>query len=562
MPTKIEATELQLKDIFSDDYDFRMPIYQRPYAWTREETQELINDLINAMNVVELEPYFLGSIVITRESEKSEAYVVDGQQRLTTITILFCTLRDLAKREGYHDNASELDQYIKAKGNSIEKTQDRFRLSLRDRDNDFFQKNIQEFGALDDNISMDSKKISDSQLNLGNNANLALEKLSDLDHENRIKLSSFLALNCYLVVVSASNEEAANRIFMVMNDRGLNLSATDILKSYIIGKISNQSIMEDQVNHWEEIEVDLGREHFRDLFSHVYTVKVQDRPRQILENVYRRDIIDTIVNADNFINDILVPYSEAYRKIRNPIYYQLDSQHGDKIKDILDYLQRIDNEDWIPPVLECFKTYQDEEAILRFLLDFERLVYGVFILRYYRDARVARYGRILSHMESGLDLYDSSSPLQLTVHEKSDILTKLDEDVYRQGSFPKTLLLRLDSMMSDEGARYNLQVTTVEHVLPQNPQKESEWIKSFPDPDVREDWTHRLGNLVLLSRRKNSKASNWDFERKKQEYFQRSGVSTFALTTDVLKEKEWTLDVLKRRQSDLINIFKKGWRLD
>lgn len=562
MPTKIEAKELQLKQIFSDDYDFRMPIYQRPYAWTREETQELIDDLINAMNVVDPEPYFLGSIVITRESEKSEAYVVDGQQRLTTITILFCVLRDLAEREGCNDEARDLDRYIKAKGSSIEETQDRFRLSLRDRDSDFFRKNVLEFGILNKNLAPDSQNIPDSQLNLVDNAKLALEELSNLKYDDRHKLSSFLALKCYLVVVSASNEEAANRIFMVMNDRGLNLSATDILKSHIISNITDESLVESQTNLWEEIEVDLGREDFRNLFSHIYTVKIKDRPKQILENLYRRNIIGPIVTADNFVDDILVPYSEAYQKIRKPIYNQSESQHGGKIKDTLDYLQRINNDDWIPPVLECFKTFHDEQSILKFLVDFERLVYGVFILRQYRDARVTRYGRILSHMERGLDLYDSSSPLQLTVREKEDILTKLNEDVYRQGSFPKTLLLRLDSMMSDEGARYNLQVTTVEHVLPQNPQKESEWIKSFPDPDVREDWTHRLGNLVLLSRRKNSKASNWDFERKKQEYFQRSGVSTFALTTDVLKEREWTLDVLKRRQSDLINIFKKGWRLD
>ncbi|MYF74056.1 MAG: DUF262 domain-containing protein [Gemmatimonadetes bacterium] len=98
MPATIEATELQLLDVFSDKYIFNIPPYQRPYAWTTEQTGELLDDLLYAMGRIEqmneAPPYFLGSIVIIKkEKENPLAEVIDGQQRLTTLTILLCVLR-------------------------------------------------------------------------------------------------------------------------------------------------------------------------------------------------------------------------------------------------------------------------------------------------------------------------------------------------------------------------------------------------------------------------------------------------------------------------------------
>lgn len=103
---------------------------------------------------------------------------------------------------------------------------------------------------------------------------------------------------------------------------------------------------------------------------------------------------------------------------------------------------------------------------------------------------------------------------------------------------------------------------TVEHVSPQNPSAESEWLTWFPTLEERENYTHRLGNLVLLSRSKNSQAGNYDFKRKKEEYFtSKTGVANFALTTQVLMEKEWTYEVIEKRQKQLIDKLKEVWRL-
>ena len=134
--------------------------------------------------------------------------------------------------------------------------------------------------------------------------------------------------------------------------------------------------------------------------------------------------------------------------------------------------------------------------------------------------------------------------------------------IYSQPIVPKPLLLRLDSLLVDKGVVYDHSVITIEHVLPQNPKEDSEWINWFPDKEQREEWTHKIANLVLLSRRKNTQASNYDFDRKKHEYFKRDGKrSIFALTNEVIDESEWTPKVLERRQEELIDKLKKEWRL-
>ena len=126
----------------------------------------------------------------------------------------------------------------------------------------------------------------------------------------------------------------------------------------------------------------------------------------------------------------------------------------------------------------------------------------------------------------------------------------------------KPVLQRLDEALSAGGASYD-ELVSIEHVLPQTVETGSEWEDLFPDEAVREEWTHRLANLVFLTRRINTRASNWDFETKKEKYFQsEDGTSPFPLTQGVLMTDAWTLDHLKQRQKQLIGVLCKVWELE
>ncbi len=148
MSQTIEAEQRRLGQIFSDAYDFIIPPYQRPYAWATEQTSALLDDLQTASEAKEIEdmpPYFLGSIVIIKKKEKALSEVIDGQQRLTTLTILLCVLRELIEDDGVRD---ALDERVVAKGDALRNVEDRMRLQLRDRDEMFFREKIQSKGHL------------------------------------------------------------------------------------------------------------------------------------------------------------------------------------------------------------------------------------------------------------------------------------------------------------------------------------------------------------------------------------------------------------------------------
>ena len=561
------AKELALIDVFSDKFLFEMPSHQRPYAWETDQADVLLSDLENAV-VNREDAYFLGSIVLikTGDDDSTQHLVIDGQQRLATLTILLCVLRELSDK----NTADEIDKYVRQQGSSIAGTRDRFRLTLRERDKNFFRKKVQDTNSLEDFIHEGVEySAPDSWKRIFENSKSLWESLEQKSVEMRKSLATFIIQHCYLVVVTASDRTSAHRIFSVLNARGLNLEPTDLLKADVLGAIFPRDKEPEYMQKWEDIEEELGREEFRNLFSHLYVIYKRDRHHRGLAEAFNEDVLsleENKLDSIRFIDEVLEPYSDGYQIVSNAMYKSVDN--AAEVNLYLQYLGWIDNRDWIPTVMAFHHRYRnDSAAILQFLKDFDRLAYGLFILRTRRDPRISRYSRILKAIRAGDELSaDARGPLALTSLEKRDILRKLDdESIYQNppGRFTRPLLARLSNAMADVPRPIpEFNRVTVEHVLPQNPAKDSEWIKAFRDKEKREEWTHKLANLVLLSRRKNTRAQNYDFKRKKTEYFQQGGTrSEFALTAGVVNELEWKPSVLQRRQRYLINILKEEWRL-
>ena len=556
MAATIEATEIQLMNVFDDQYTFRIPPYQRPYAWTTEQTSELLEDLLYAVRGVEsvdqTPPYFLGSVVVIQESGSSLAEVVDGQQRLTTLTILLCVLRELADE----NKKTQLEVFVWQEGNEYKGTEPVFRVTLRERDREFFRKNVQTSGNLRKFVERDSTKGPDSQQRIHENTKHIWHELRGLTSDQRKLLGEFITRRCYVVIVSTSDQSSAYRIFSVMNDRGLDLSPTDILKAEIIGAKDDRDRAK-YTEAWENIEDDIGRDNFRDLFTHIRMIYMKEKARGELTEEFRNGVLKHATNAD-FVDDVLIPYADVYKSVN-----RIDEIRESKINEIdryLQYLGRLDNFDWIPPAMAFFYKEPSDNEKLQFVRALERLAYGMFILRLNINKRLSRYVPILDAIETEKDLFVESGPFELSSDECAEILRILDGPIYSLPRVPRPLLLRLDGLLADVGATYDHPTITIEHVLPQTPNTDSEWTTVFPDEGEREYWTDRLGNLVLLSRRKNSQAQNYDFERKKRDYFQTS-VSVFPLTVDVQNESEWTPSVLDCRQKRLVDLLRVEWRL-
>jgi hypothetical protein len=198
-----------------------------------------------------------------------------------------------------------------------------------------------------------------------------------------------------------------------------------------------------------------------------------------------------------------------------------------------------------------------------FFKDLERLAYSMLIRKSSINDRIEKFSRLTKEIESGEDTNGAKSALQLSQAEQGATYKVLSGPLYDTlaARARSAVLLRLDALMSCGGATYDYETITVEHILPQSPKAESKWAEWFPDAQKRLEVVHSLGNLALLTRKKNASASNWEFDRKKKAYFSKDGVSPFVLTTQVLEHNDWTPAVVAARQKQLCEKLESHWRL-
>ena len=558
---QIVGKEYYLKHIFGDGFRFFIPRYQRPYAWTTEQTEELLDDIWtahegDAIPVTQKDPYFLGSIVLIKEEHQPLAEVIDGQQRLTTLTILMSVLRHLQP-----NGADAISDYLRQKGKIFEGMKDEFRLTLRPQDAEFFEKYIQQENGLSVLEKLNPGGLrNDAQRNIRANTLYLAGKLSAKPTEQLAAFTQFIITKCLLVVVSTPDMESAYRIFSVMNDRGLNLSHADILKAEVIGKISGEASQDAYGKKWETAEENLGRDAFEALFAHIRMIHVKQKLRTtILKEL--REHVKPSTRPTKFIDEQLTPYADAMETIKDADYQSANG--AEKVNTYLKWLNRVDNFDWVPPSLVALAKHgNDSEWLGWFFMQLERLAACMMIMRYGINDRLDRYAAILQVMEDGCEDHVLAAKLEPTEYEKRKTFSNLNGNLYELTKVRAYVLLRLDTMLSGGGAVYDYPIVTIEHVLPQTPKKDSQWMKWFPEQVDRDGWVHRLANLVLLSRKKNSEAQNYDFETKKAKYFTSDkGVVPFVLTTQVLGYSEWNPDLLKKRQSDLLEKLGELWSL-
>jgi len=558
---KISGAEYPIKLIFDDQFVFTIPPYQRPYSWTQDEVTELLDDLLDAAgqaDVDEANPYFLGAIVLAKEESKPESEVIDGQQRLITLTIL---LSALAATFEDKDESDALWKFIAQKGNEFAETENKMRLTVRERDAKFFRNYIQEQGELQKLEALDPAQLeNDAQRNVRFNALLLRSRLAEIRGEVRKNLAKFVVQKCYLVAVSTPDTDSAFRIFSVLNNRGIDLSPADIFKSDVLGLIQDKDEQRQYQDKWEDTEAELGVDRFKMLFSHIRTIFAGEKARDSLLREFKLHVLDKYQDKRDFVDQVLVPCGDVYAKVDQSAWES--TSHADGINRWLSWLNRIDNQDWVPPAIVYLSKYSnDAEKICLFLERLERLAASMFVRRCGINQRIDRYALVIGEVDSPGGLLDVGSALDLTNEERTETVERLDGEIYLEKKTRLYILERLDDSLSAGGAHYDHKIITVEHVLPQNPDAGSQWIKEFT-PAERRNWCHRLANLVLLPRKKNSQASNFDFATKKDKYFKGAGgAAPFLLTQQVLQSRAWNPEVLQFRQVALLEQLTYLWNL-
>jgi len=288
MPSRgeIKSEKILVKDIFSRMW-FRVPEYQRPYVWGREEISDLLDDLTFAMTEKPDFEYFLGSFVFQSKpaapdsgQEFDENDLLDGQQRMATLLMLFAVLRDLSA----NPKAKKICQSsIYQEGNEFANVPERTRLVFTIRDK--VQRFINEFVKADGgtNREEDLKRLisKHGDLSVRNMAAAILEIRRFFRENPNTKpeaLLQFLLNKVLLIYVSTEDLEDAFRLFMILNDRGIPLRNSDILKSMNLGALEQEEEKVKYAKMWEKAENELG-DDFDRFLHHVRTILVKDKPR-------------------------------------------------------------------------------------------------------------------------------------------------------------------------------------------------------------------------------------------------------------------------------------------
>lgn len=556
---------MTLGELLGGNFRLTVPGYQRAYSWTTDHAGQLLDDLLTAMDEIGESDgdYFLGTVVLmetptadacggdgSRSSAQSATHeVVDGLQRLVTVTILLAILRDIAAADDPEAAALASICLLEADGDDDGDT-GIARLVLPDEIQAFFSAFVQEPRATE--AMPDEDELPPVETRLIAVREHLMDVLVGESRACRRKLIELLYSGCHCAVIIAATLDHAYRIFSVINDRGLPLSRGDILKAQILGSVPAYRRAE-LVERWNGAERELGGS-LDELFSHIRTIDGRTRSRRIIDEI--RALVAQSGDGEEFLNGKLVPYAHVLASIKAAATDK--SALPPRPLALIRYLGWLGSRDWVPPLMLYWRVVDGQpESLAWFLKRLDRLAYGLRLLGIGIDKRAARYRAVIDAIRTG-SLEMPGNPLDLTRDEQRMISFNLRSLHQRNQLACKLVLLRLNDEIAGTPQELDPTSLTVEHVLPQKPGRSSQWREWFPDAEERNTCTQSLGNMILVSRQKNEEARNLDLARKLAIYFGEASEQP-ALTREIEGLAEWRPTHVKMREERLMGVLSELW---
>ncbi|MFP4296960.1 MAG: DUF262 domain-containing protein [Spirulinaceae cyanobacterium] len=590
----IESRNLSVSEVFQDFY--LVPDFQREYVWQEDNVKKLLNDLFDGIGLYEVDSshnfseYFLGSIVVypdTKTEDKKTFQLIDGQQRLTTIYLIFCAIRDYIKRLG--DKSKAVENLIKGIAQDIHTGEDidKYRLSLQ---NDSYGQKVIDQILISKKVDKLTFSCSQSSKNLYKAWQIVKEFLED-NIENDAKqfkmVCTAISNRVKIIRIETPNLKNALKVFETINERGLGLTPIDLLKNYLFIHTASNS---DREKHW----LTLTRK-WEELLKNIY--QSNQKPIQFLRyyilSHYTVDLSNNFPEEE--IYDWFLDKGEEFNIQKNPIKFLDDlilaSEHYCKF--ILS--KNIDNSDnkYLKNISKIQGKVRQHLIILlggRFLPIelFEKLssyveniffVYALTRKTRRKDINVTRefsqWSRQLRKVESSeqLDefittylfpvLHDLKEDFRLSLIGTSDSNLAKFRLRYMLGKISQ--FVEEEVYGSAKPIEYYLDKSiTIEHILP----------ISAGDP-----YAKKIGNLTLLEKTINSSIADKDFSHKKLGYQESQILLTRSLSqvpnvghntqlNRAIKQlglfnfEQWNHETIEQRQMILVDIAMKVWGMD
>lgn len=560
MAKEIKTDKLFVNKVFENW--FRIPEYQRPYVWERDHVLELLEDVNTAMQDDSESEYFLGSIVFnikenSKNNQKFQEYdLLDGQQRLTTLFLLIAVGRDLSEDEDLRKTCSE---FMYQKENKFKGIPERLRIvfDIRDDVKEFINKYVKEDkGTLKDEELKElsnSKRIDKSIKNMAN-AILTIKEYYNINNINLGEFYEYLFTKVLMVYVASEDLDDAFKLFTVLNDRGVKLRSSDILKASNLKEVE-ESEREKYAKIWEDLENQFG-DYFDNFLSHIRTILVKTKAKKNLLDEYEKLIYkNNLLSKGKNTFDFVKKYKEIYNLVLENSYF--DKFNNYDIDNLLTVMKETFPSDiWVPPLLKYFEKFRYENIDV-FIKKIERKASYEWIMQYTPTKRIENMNAIIKIIEDANNSDDVLNKDELNQVKTDKLKQTLQEEIYGR-RFARYILYKLEYLRLGNTQKINIpKHISVEHILPQNPEENSQWVKDFSEEE-RKEWTDKLGNLVLISRIKNSSLSRLDFKDKQEKYFKKS-IEVFPCVSKIMQNNEWDLDTLKQNQEEQLNLLMESY---
>jgi hypothetical protein len=553
--SQLNQLQIDLKGIASvlKDKRLRVPKYQREYSWGNKNVQDLFNDLETSFMAGSKE-YFLGTIVLTEE--QGETYVVDGQQRLTTISLLIVAIRDYLKNQGDAGNQkrSELieEEYLyKTDLQTLNPTPN---LKLNDIDNNFYIQRI--LGA---DSSSNTEKPSHERLIKA--YEIARKFVSDKfqNPENTLLFIEYIAKKVKVILLSTPDEANAFILFETLNDRGLELATSDLLKNYLFSKAGDR--IDEVRNSWLIMQTALENVALEDLtvlfIRHLWISEHGLIREKDLYPTVKRMITGApqVVQFGKKLESAAKRYV-AILESSNEFWDDFDHKVRDAVK-TLDFLNMAQPRPLILSILSKFEDKEIAKALpLMVTWSIRLTITGKLGGQKIED----EYASLAKKVSDGeITTAKSLASQQSIIPSDSDFKEAFSRYRISNIKLARFYLIALESELRKEAGTRELIPTddpdkiSLEHILPKT--LSSDWESAF-DLELHKDYVKRLGNMTILDKKLNNDAKNGGFLSKNSFYAD----SELSLNKDFQSLQEWTASSIETRQQKMAELAAKIWQ--
>ena len=484
----MNAEERNIGQILTETLRYEIPPYQRPYSWNQDNVRELLDDIEEAYTEKDPE-YFIGSL-ITIERDRNVLYeVVDGQQRLTTLNLIFAALRN-----SIEDKAAKLTIGNRIlPSDPLTNQTETPRLTLRQSDQAFFVEHILESKNLSDT---ERNELDEPKSRLINNHEVVLNFLKERDQDWMKQFANYILQKVYVVLVQTESFQSAYRLFNVLNDRGLALSNADLIKNKLFARLSDETKSDALEEKWVKLESVTGIDRLDTFLGYHRTTLVANKARKSLADEFDTVLSKYSGSPLDFIDDV----TQSAKNFERIWHIKFDDPSA--VRSVA-ALWRVSYDEWVPALLAFLNQPPEGFSLSEFSSLLERITMQNWVRRLGRTKRLTIYYQLISAINSAKEA-EKIRNIFSDGAENEEFFGLLGGAIYGLPSC-KAILMRLEEGCQDESVtkQYGGRLT-IEHVMPQA-LKDEFWKDRFSE-ETHSHWLHRLGNLTLLSGNKNYKA--------------------------------------------------------